>query len=90
MYFSDVIYFKAGVKNPKILLDGNEYTIYARTPDLSRWRCNWYYKTKCKSRLVTYGNVVQVNIYGHNHEPSANVSTLFCSRQKLKIIRKTK
>lgn len=34
----------------------------------TRWRCNGYFKTKCKASLLTYGKVVKVN-HLHNHPP---------------------
>lgn len=77
----------AGVKNPKIILDGNEYTVYSKQNNRSRWRCNWYYKTKCKSRLITYGKVVQVN-HTHNHSPPDRVQMNACTRQIVEVIRK--
>ncbi|CAG9856466.1 unnamed protein product [Phyllotreta striolata] len=63
-----VIWIASGTKRPKIILDGNEFTVNSGKNNRTRWRCNQYFKSKCSATLVTYGKVVKVNKY-HNHPP---------------------
>ncbi|XP_063907075.1 protein tramtrack, beta isoform-like isoform X14 [Zophobas morio] len=57
-----------GHKNPKLILNKNEYFYHKQCKDKSRWRCTAYYKTKCKAALFTYGQVVRM-FKEHNHAP---------------------
>ncbi|XP_018573626.1 protein tramtrack, beta isoform isoform X43 [Anoplophora glabripennis] len=82
-----VIYIVPGNKNPKIIIDYNDYSVYLKQNDKTRWRCNSYFKTKCKSTLLTYGKVVRVN-HQHNHLPlMANKKLDSCFSQIVNIIR---
>ncbi|RZC39654.1 FLYWCH domain containing protein [Asbolus verrucosus] len=67
-----IIHVIRGHKNPKLLLDKNEFVINHKFRDKTRWRCTAYYKTKCRCFLVTYGRVVNV-FHTHNHNPSVEV-----------------
>ncbi|RZC39651.1 FLYWCH domain containing protein [Asbolus verrucosus] len=72
---------------PKIILENNEYQIYQKDHGRTRWRCAQYFKTKCKSRLVSYGRVVKIN-HIHNHLPFVtNLRDLQFSSQVVKFIR---
>jgi hypothetical protein len=85
--FLGVIHVVRGHKNPKLLLDKNEFVINHKFRDKTRWRCTSYYKTKCRCVLVTHGKVVNV-VHDHNHSPSievCNYDNLFS--QKVSIIR---
>ncbi|ERL95200.1 hypothetical protein D910_12468 [Dendroctonus ponderosae] len=68
MFLEGFIHVGAGTKNPKIILDSNEFTINTRQGSRTRWRCTQYFKCKCAATLVTYGRVVNVNRF-HNHPP---------------------
>lgn len=69
LLFLDTIWIGSGTKNPKILLDQNEFTINTKLGNRTRWRCNQYFKSKCKATLITYERTVLVkNI--HNHIPT--------------------
>ncbi|XP_018573609.1 protein tramtrack, beta isoform isoform X28 [Anoplophora glabripennis] len=63
-----LIWIGSGTKNPKIILDRNEFTINTKQGNRTRWRCTQYFKSKCRASLVTYGRVVKVNQI-HNHPP---------------------
>ncbi|XP_056644004.1 modifier of mdg4-like isoform X33 [Diorhabda carinulata] len=63
------IYIGAGTKNPKIILDENEFTINTKQGARTRWRCTQYFKSKCRASLVSYGKMVKVNQF-HNHTPT--------------------
>ncbi|KAF7282368.1 hypothetical protein GWI33_002746 [Rhynchophorus ferrugineus] len=63
------IFIGAGTKNPKIIMDNNDFTINTKQGTRTRWRCTQYFKTKCKATLVTYGRVVNVKSC-HNHLPT--------------------
>lgn len=67
--FLDIIWIRAGIKNPKILLVQNEFTINTKLGSRTRWRCNQYFKTKCKATLITYERTVMVKNF-HNHVPT--------------------
>nr|XP_023014949.1 modifier of mdg4-like isoform X9 [Leptinotarsa decemlineata] len=67
-----VIYFDVATKNPKIVLDDNNYLIYRKEINKTVWKCCHYFRNKenrCKSTLVTTGRVVTVSADQHNHKP---------------------
>lgn len=68
--FSGLIYFDVGMKNPKIILDNQQFLMHRRDPDQTVWMCNKYFnkrEIRCKVKLITSGRVVKV--YGeHTHE----------------------
>ncbi|XP_063907094.1 modifier of mdg4-like isoform X32 [Zophobas morio] len=83
-----IIYVTKGKKYPKIILENDEYQIYQKDHNRTRWRCAQYFKTKCKSRLVTYGRVVKINVEEHNHVPQVTYhKDIQYSPQLVKIIR---
>nr|CAH7732203.1 unnamed protein product [Callosobruchus chinensis] len=63
-----IVYITPGTKNPKLIVECNDYSVYLKQNDKTRWRCNAYFKTKCKATLLTYGKVVRMN-HQHNHYP---------------------
>ncbi|CAG9764329.1 unnamed protein product [Ceutorhynchus assimilis] len=82
-----MIYVVSGTRNPILILDENEYTIYSKRHDNTRWRCSWYFKTKCKSRLISSGKIVEVlNEHNHLAKTSRNLSN--CQRQYVYIRRR--
>ncbi|XP_018573598.1 protein tramtrack, beta isoform isoform X18 [Anoplophora glabripennis] len=54
------IYFDVGTKNPKLVFEGFDYFVHKKSKRSTSWRCSYYYRMKCKSRLTTRGRVVQV------------------------------
>ena len=88
MLIPGIIYVTKGKKYPKIILENDEYQIYQKDHNRTRWRCAQYFKTKCKSRLVTYGRVVKINVEEHNHVPQVTYhKDIQYSPQLVKIIR---
>ncbi|XP_072393835.1 uncharacterized protein [Diabrotica undecimpunctata] len=87
----ELIYIIKGPKNqPKIVLDQNDYSTYVKYQDKTRWRCNSYYKTKCKSTLLTFGNRLKV-YHRHNHSPTLAGHDLSSSCKRwLTVIRQYK
>ncbi|KAL3277333.1 hypothetical protein HHI36_012684 [Cryptolaemus montrouzieri] len=62
------IYVVAGKKNPKLIVNDNEFEMNLKTGNQTIWRCRMYYQTKCKARLWTFGNkLTKRNV--HNHSP---------------------
>ncbi|EEZ97583.1 hypothetical protein TcasGA2_TC011445 [Tribolium castaneum] len=69
-----VVYVMRGHKNPKLVLDRNEFVINHKGANKTRWRCTSYYKTKCvvymirgrykNSKLVFDRNEFEVNNKG--------------------------
>lgn len=58
-----------GIKNPKIIVDDNEYLINRKTClGKTMWLCGQYHKLKCKSRIITFGKTVKITSK-HNHPP---------------------
>lgn len=57
------------MKNPKLVVDGQDFLCTEKKVDKTVWRCCCYYShssTRCKVKLVTKGRVVEV--FGeHNH-----------------------
>ncbi|XP_076252138.1 uncharacterized protein LOC143191191 isoform X12 [Rhynchophorus ferrugineus] len=64
----ETIYVVAGKKNPKIIVDDNEYTINRKLKERTMWICSQYQRVKCKSRIISYGKTVKVTS-SHNHAP---------------------
>ncbi|XP_044262649.1 protein tramtrack, beta isoform-like isoform X17 [Tribolium madens] len=84
----DVIYFRKGFKNPKLILNYNEFWVHQKRQKGTRWRCAMFHKTKCKAALSTSKKIVRLMPGEHNHPPllkSQNVDNLF--RQNVTIIR---
>ncbi|XP_076252170.1 uncharacterized protein LOC143191191 isoform X44 [Rhynchophorus ferrugineus] len=80
------IYVVPGTRNPILILDYNEYTIYSKENNKTRWRCSFYFKTKCKSKLVTFGKMVQV-VNQHNHILTTTRDLSNCLTQQVHIMR---
>lgn len=68
-----MLYTTRGTKNPKLILDGYEFVCERRSKDKAFWRCNFYSKTKCRSRLKTSGSTVRITTPAHNHKPDINL-----------------
>lgn len=69
-----MIYFDVATKNPKIVLDNNNYLIYRKDQGKTVWKCCHYFRSKinrCKSTLVTTGRIVTVSADVHNHPTDA-------------------
>ncbi|XP_072393848.1 uncharacterized protein [Diabrotica undecimpunctata] len=80
-----IIWIDSGSKRPKIILDKNSFTINSGQSNRTRWRCNQYFKTKCKATLTTFEKTVKIN-KTHNHPPT-NPSTENLSKHIVNIIR---
>ncbi|XP_044262664.1 protein tramtrack, beta isoform-like isoform X30 [Tribolium madens] len=64
-----IVYVVRGHKNPKLVLDRNEFVINHKGAQKTRWRCTSYYKTKCGCYLITQAG--KVNVFKiHNHSPT--------------------
>lgn len=72
-------------KHPKLIVDGYDFKFDKNTETATTWSCPFYFKTKCKCKLRTSGNVVSV-INSHNHQPK-ELSLKNMSFKKVKIIR---
>lgn len=81
-----MIYVAAGRTNPKLVLDGTDFRLQEKHDNSTIWRCSYYYRTKCKCRLRTAGNVVQVT-NNHNHE-SAKINLANLITKNVLIVRK--
>lgn len=68
-YFLGVLYFDVGTKRPKIILNYNDYTMAKQLASKTYWLCTQYYKTRCKSRIITKDRMALVS-NDHNHAPS--------------------
>ncbi|CAG9764335.1 unnamed protein product [Ceutorhynchus assimilis] len=88
--FSDVVYYKFGYKHPKIIFEGVDYRIDFKSAGKTSWRCSYYYRTKCRAKLFTAGNIV--NVLGeHNHEHRKDLyPTDYTNSQKVTVLRETK
>lgn len=64
------IYFDVGHKNPKIILNENDFLMYRKLPDKTVWSCTQYHKKdRCKAKVMTFGR--QATLIGdHNHPPT--------------------
>lgn len=78
-----------GHKHPKLIIDNNDYGVSLKEDKRTRWRCNGYFKTKCKSTLVTSGNSVKI-MNEHNHPPRIREKLKDCSIQVVNIIKAKK
>lgn len=68
MFFLATIHIVAGKKNPKIIFENDEYLINRKLQGKTMWRCAQYNKTKCRSRIITFGKVLKFT-HDHNHHP---------------------
>lgn len=84
--FAGTIYMSSGRKYPKLVLDNNHYCLLSQAKDHTKWRCLFYYKTKCKAALSTSQNVVTV-MYQHNHPNIAMKGDKTTIPKKVKIVR---
>lgn len=69
LFFVDLVYFQVGSKNPKLIVDDQDFLCIDRRIDKTIWRCCQYYYSsafRCKVKLVTSGRVVEV-VGEHNH-----------------------
>lgn len=71
-----MIFFLPGHKHPKLVLEGYDYTINRKRENKTLWKCAFYTKTSCKSRLITSGRAVFITNDQHNHEPKLKESDL--------------
>ncbi|ERL95198.1 hypothetical protein D910_12466 [Dendroctonus ponderosae] len=81
------IYIVSGNKNPIIILDSNEFSIYSKGASSTRWRCSSYFRSKCRAKLVTFGNVVQT-ANEHNHPANSQRAWSSIKSQRVTIVRK--
>lgn len=59
-----------GRKNPKLIVDGYEFQFEKKSGNSTFWTCPTNHKTRCKSRLITKGNVVYLrHLHNHNAKP---------------------
>lgn len=63
------IYIVAGLRNPKIILDNDEFQINRKLEGKTMWKCAQYNKTRCRSRLITFGKSLKIT-FPHNHKPA--------------------
>lgn len=76
-------------KNPKIILDNNDYIVLRKEFNKTIWMCARYFgckNSRCKSKLVTSGKEVRVS-GEHNHPPKDNKFFKNLLSQKVTIIR---
>lgn len=73
-----------GKKNPKLIVRGDEFVINRRLENRTMWICPSYYRTKCKSRAITFGRNLKLTC-PHNHPPS-NPTHLNAVKQYVTII----
>lgn len=76
-------------KNPKIILDDHDYIVLRKEVNKTIWMCARYFTDKnsrCKSKLVTSGKMVQVS-KEHNHPPKKNKTFKNMLSQRVTIVR---
>lgn len=83
-----------GTKNPKLILDKQDFLLIEKKPNRTLWRCCQYYyakESRCKAKLVTSGRVVTVD-GAHNHDIAPKTKYKYESllSQKVTIIRGNK
>lgn len=72
-------------KHPKLIVDGYDFKLDKNTESATTWSCPFYFKTKCKCRLKTTGNIVFFDS-SHNHKPK-ELSLENMSFRKVTIVR---
>ncbi|KAK9884692.1 hypothetical protein WA026_007538 [Henosepilachna vigintioctopunctata] len=63
-----IIYVVAGRKNPKLIVNENEYELHVKSNGRTAWRCTQYHKLRCKAKVITSGNTLEKKFH-HNHSP---------------------
>lgn len=67
--FAGTIYVVPGFKHPKLILDDFVFHFQHNLENTStRWRCTFYYRTRCKAALIVDKSAVEV-VNEHNHLP---------------------
>lgn len=56
-----------GRTNPKLIIDGIDFRLHNSMGNITHWRCSFYFRTKCKCRVKTSGNIVYLT-NTHNHD----------------------
>lgn len=74
-----------GRTNPKLIIDNTDFRLHNNMGGTTYWRCSFYFRTKCKCRVKTSGNVVYV-INSHNHD-SAKLAVGHLKRKCVRIVR---
>ena len=59
---------------PIVIRRGHIYNLERETDIKTFWRCNFFYKTKCKCRLETIGSTVLKSLKAHNHLAETEIS----------------
>lgn len=78
------IFFIRGRTKPKIILNGCDFKLVRTKENVTFWTCSTYEKTRCKCRLRTTSNIVEVRC-SHNHGPK-NFDLSNCSFKDVQII----
>lgn len=74
-----------GRTNPKLIIDGTDFRLHNSVGPFTHWRCSFYFRTKCKCRVKTTGNIVYLT-NNHNHETS-NLRLDHLKGKKVTIVR---
>lgn len=65
--FLGVVYFTPAAKYPKLICEGNQFSVHTKYNNRTTWRCtNYYRETRCRVKLNTYGRIVEI-LGDHNH-----------------------
>ncbi|XP_044262669.1 protein tramtrack, beta isoform-like isoform X35 [Tribolium madens] len=70
------VHFVRGMKYPKLIFEGNGFTIHSRKNGKTRWRCSLTKRHKCNARVFSYETTLEV-IGRHNHDPTEKKARFF-------------
>ncbi|XP_015839564.1 protein tramtrack, beta isoform isoform X27 [Tribolium castaneum] len=83
-------HFVRGLKYPKLIVDGNGFTIHSRKNGKTRWRCSHTKRHKCTARVFIFGETLEV-IGRHNHAPTDETTNVFnVTSHAFTVVRKLK
>ncbi|XP_044756236.1 modifier of mdg4-like isoform X2 [Coccinella septempunctata] len=79
------IYVMPAIKNIKLVVNENVFVVYRQTKELTRWRCNWYSRTRCKYIIFIAPGTINPKLIVHNnmfllYQKSKEVTRWRCSR----------
>ncbi|XP_018573611.1 protein tramtrack, beta isoform isoform X30 [Anoplophora glabripennis] len=83
-----VVYFSRGLKHPILILNDFEFKIERQSATRVMWCCKAKDKLKCRARIVSFENVIQLRTIVHNHPPTfTGVYGKFFNKELVKIER---
>lgn len=70
MFILGIVYFSRGLKHPILILNDFEFKIERQSATRVMWCCKAKDKLRCRARIVSFADVIQLRTIVHNHPPT--------------------